>query len=337
LNLNYPLRRTAAVAAGALLGLAGVVALAGPASAHHPEISSKDVCVNEDGSWQVTWAVTNSEPDLAAEITAVNFTPQASTFTGITVGAELPRAGQGALTAVQKLDKSDTTADLSISAEWDRGYKIIPETRTGHATKSDEVCDAPPGDDNPGPNPSGSAPAPEPSNSTPADEPSTPADEPSTPADEPSTPNEPSTSPSTAPEPTEPEFFYQETCEKITVGITVPADWPEGDITVTFTTSAGDSKTIVGKVGETTTTEFPAVDGLKITATPKGYEGEGVTITYEAPADCDTSGGGGGDGDPELPLTGAAAGSIAGGAVLLLGVGAGLFFMARRRKVKFTA
>jgi LPXTG-motif cell wall-anchored protein len=338
LNLNYPLRRTAAVAAGALLGLAGVVALAGPASAHHTEISSEVSCVNEDGSWQVTWTVTNSEPDLVGKVTAVNFTPQASTFTGIAVGAELPRKGQGVLTAVQKLGESDTQANLSISAEWKRGYTTFPDTKFGQATKSDEACTTdtpPPGDDNPGPNPSGSVPAPEPSNSTPADEPSTPADEPSTPADEPSTPNEPSTSPSTAPEPTEPEFFYQETCEKITVGITVPADWPEGDITVTFTTSAGDSKTIVGKVGETTTTEFPAVDGLKITATPEGYEGEGVTITYEAPADCDSGGTGGGE--PELPLTGAAAGSIAGGAVLLLAVGAGLFVMARRRKVKFTA
>ncbi|GAA2671862.1 hypothetical protein [Actinoplanes palleronii] len=39
----------------------------------------------------------------------------------------------------------------------------------------------------------------------------------------------------------------------------------------------------------------------------------------------------------ELALTGAAGGSIAGGAVLLLIVGAGLFFMARRRKVNFKA
>jgi LPXTG-motif cell wall-anchored protein len=46
----------------------------------------------------------------------------------------------------------------------------------------------------------------------------------------------------------------------------------------------------------------------------------------------DTNGSGGG-----LPVTGAAAGTIAGAAALLLVVGAVLFVMSRRRKVKFTA
>ena len=59
---------------------------------------------------------------------------------------------------------------------------------------------------------------------------------------------------------------------------------------------------------------------------------ESTTIEYEQPEDCDNSGGGGG-----LPLTGAAAGSIAGGAGAMLAIGAVLFLMARRRKVKFTA
>lgn len=41
--------------------------------------------------------------------------------------------------------------------------------------------------------------------------------------------------------------------------------------------------------------------------------------------------------DEQLPITGAAAGSVAVGAVVLLLVGAGLFFLARRRKVNFKA
>ncbi|GIE84077.1 cell wall anchor protein [Actinoplanes regularis] len=41
--------------------------------------------------------------------------------------------------------------------------------------------------------------------------------------------------------------------------------------------------------------------------------------------------------EPSLPVTGAAAGSIAGIAVLLLGGGMAMFFIARRRKTKFTA
>ncbi|MEU4687805.1 hypothetical protein [Actinoplanes sp. NPDC023714] len=43
------------------------------------------------------------------------------------------------------------------------------------------------------------------------------------------------------------------------------------------------------------------------------------------------------DNDESLPVTGAAAGGIAGGAAVLVAVGAGLFFMARRRKLNFKA
>jgi len=325
-NLKSPLRRTATIAAGVLVGLTGVVALAGPASAHHPIIVGGTSCVNDDGTWQVTWQVTNSEDDLAGKITAVELTPAGSTLTGIAVGAELPIAGQGVLEGVQALGADDTVASIAVGAEWQRPNRTVTSSRkSDEVKKSDEKC-------NPTPptSPSPTPPSPAASESTPPapEEPSTPAStEPSTSASASTPPEEPTT---------EPEFVYEETCETITVGITVPADWPE-DITVVFKTSEGDSKTVVGKVGETTTVEFPAVDGMTITATPEGYEGEGVTITYEAPADCDTGGSGGSDDEPSLPLTGAAAGSIAGGAGALLAVGAGLFFMARRRKVKFTA
>jgi LPXTG-motif cell wall-anchored protein len=40
---------------------------------------------------------------------------------------------------------------------------------------------------------------------------------------------------------------------------------------------------------------------------------------------------------PSLPVTGAQTGLYAGGAMVLLGAGAGLFFVARRRRVKFEA
>ncbi|BBH64404.1 hypothetical protein ACTI_10890 [Actinoplanes sp. OR16] len=43
------------------------------------------------------------------------------------------------------------------------------------------------------------------------------------------------------------------------------------------------------------------------------------------------------DDEPSLPVTGAAAGGIAGGAAVLVAVGAGLFLMARRRKLNFKA
>ncbi|MET8152375.1 LPXTG cell wall anchor domain-containing protein [Actinoplanes sp. NPDC049668] len=324
MNLKFPLRRTAAVAAGALIGLTGVVALAGPASAHHPVIVGGTSCVNEDGTWQVEWKIVNSENDLAGTITNVELTPATTKIYGIGPETPLPILGQGSITAVQSsLQATDTAANIKVTAEWLRNGETVTSSRTSEVpvTKSDEVCKE---TTNPTPSPT-VTPSTTPS-ATPSATPST------TPSATPSATV--SEEPSTPPKPTkEPEFVYDETCDTVTVGITVPKDWHE-DITVDFVTSEGDSKTVVGKRGETTTVEFPAVDGMTITATPKGYEGEDATITYEQPEDC---GGSGGGEEPSLPLTGAAAGSIAGGAAVLLAVGAGLFFMARRRKVKFTA
>jgi LPXTG-motif cell wall-anchored protein len=49
-------------------------------------------------------------------------------------------------------------------------------------------------------------------------------------------------------------------------------------------------------------------------------------------------GGGGGDNEqPSLPVTGSSTGWVAGGAAVLLVAGVGLFFLARRRRVNFTA
>jgi LPXTG-motif cell wall-anchored protein len=42
-------------------------------------------------------------------------------------------------------------------------------------------------------------------------------------------------------------------------------------------------------------------------------------------------------GDAELPLTGAGAGLIAGGAGSLMALGAGLYLVARRRRIRFTS
>lgn len=324
--LKSPLRRTSAITAGALIGLAGVVAFAAPASAHHPIVDGVSSCVNQDGTWQVTWKVANSEYDLVGKVTDVVLTPADSTITGITAEAPLPVAGNGTLEGVQTLSAAAESASIAVTAEWQRDQLITATREAEHPVqKPTEKC-------HPTPNPSSSGP------STPTDEPSTPTDEPSTPSEEPSTPSEPTPSGSTSvpPAPTkEPEFVHDQDCDSLTVGITVPADWPE-DIEVTFKPSTGESKTVVGKRGETTTAEFPASKGLKIKATPKGYEDEAATITYKQPADCDSSGGGAGD-EPSLPLTGAAAGGIAAGAGVLLAAGVALFFVARRRKVKFTA
>jgi LPXTG-motif cell wall-anchored protein len=66
-----------------------------------------------------------------------------------------------------------------------------------------------------------------------------------------------------------------------------------------------------------------------------------------SPSPSPSSGGGGGGGGsptpsssstaPALPVTGAQTGLYAGSAMVLLGAGAGLFFVARRRRIKFEA
>jgi hypothetical protein len=75
------------------------------------------------------------------------------------------------------------------------------------------------------------------------------------------------------------------------------------------------------------------------------------TITYEQPENCSTDDGGEAAGDGSavggaaagsgdgggLPVTGAAAGAVAGIAAVLLTIGVVLFAVARRRQVKFTA
>jgi len=50
-------------------------------------------------------------------------------------------------------------------------------------------------------------------------------------------------------------------------------------------------------------------------------------VSYEKPADC----------APALPVTGANAGLLAGAALVLVSGGAGLYFVARRRRIRFAA
>jgi LPXTG-motif cell wall-anchored protein len=103
-----------------------------------------------------------------------------------------------------------------------------------------------------------------------------------------------------------------------------------GDSVKDVTVAPGKNEKIIFERGEDTfaTIEFPDLDVEPIKATL----GE---------VDCDNGGEGGGDGgdtdEPGLPVTGPVAGSIAGVAALLLIAGGVFFFIARRRKVTFTA
>ncbi|MEV6347294.1 hypothetical protein [Actinoplanes sp. NPDC051851] len=340
MNLSLStLRRTGSVVAGTALGLVGVVSSAMPALACHVVVQPQGgshgstSCVNPvDGSWVVNWEIKSSE-SYGGTVTRIDARPSEYTLsvTGLAVGDEIP-ANQSA-TVTQTLSGAASWAEINVSGTWQQGGNkqfggSKGDTKVSKPTKE---CDTGTPSGSPSPTPSetvSESPSATPSESTSA-----------TPSESVSTSATPSESVSTSPTPsqttttptdetpvTEPTFVYDTTCDTLTVGVEVPSDWDES-VTVTFAPSTGDTQTVTAAPGETKTVDFDASEGLTVTATPEGYEDEAATIAYEAPDGC----------DDELALTGAAAGSVAGGAAVLLIAGVGLFFMARRRKLRFTA
>lgn len=314
MNLSVKkLRRGITVIGGTFLGLGVAAAMATPALACHPAITAVSSCVNTDGSWQVTWAVTGSDRGIGGDITAVEISPADSTLTGIVVGADIPGAGRGhhALTGTQQLQDKDGLASISVTAHFVlNGQDIVAKKDSEWVKKPSRVCRTHP--------------------STP---PTTPATTPpTTPATTPPTTAPTSTPPSTPV--TEPQFVYDTTCTTFTVGVEVPKTW-EKDVTVTFTPSTGTAKTVTAKPGETKTVDFPASKGLTVKASPKDYPDESATIDYKAPADCTSAAPS--SSAPVLAVTGSSSAPLAGGAIALVLVGGGAFFLARRRKMKFTA
>jgi hypothetical protein len=160
-------------------------------------------------------------------------------------------------------------------------------------------------------------------------------------------------------------------CTNVTVTVTNPegnapakAEVTYGSETKTTTVAPGTSQLVTFPAGEATTAtvSYPEITGTKpvtipvkkgecstkspspspsktVSESPSPSPSESPSKSPSAPGETpeepvpSTPG----DEDPELALTGAAAGSVAGGAALLLIVGAGLFFMARRRKLNFKA
>ena len=342
------LRRVAAVAAGALIGLAGVATVASPAAAHN-SIVTGTACKLKSGDLRVDWMVANSEGDLAGKITSV-WTPSATAITGIAAGTVLPKSTDGALLGQQIVLKGKD-ATLKISAEWYRGKQHITNTATG-TVKAKGNCKEEP---TPKPTHSGSpspSASPAPSESvgpSPSEsvEPSLSASPAPSESVEPSpsesvepspTPNEPEPTPQpeepTGPlvpeEPNAPDFEVIFTCDALIVTADNPADGVEA--TIVFTTDKGETKKLELIPGKKTEVTFEAYEGLTITPSFEGEKGDPEdAVAWEKPAECDGGQGGG------LPVTGAAIGGIVGGAAVLLAAGAVLFVVARRRRVRFTA
>lgn len=125
--------RAVAVAASAFMGAAATLALASPASAHHPIVSGTAECDETTGEWVITWTVENSERDLEGTLKRVTTTPDMALST-ITVGATLPKKGQGVLTEQVRVGNDVTSASLSVMALWNRKGHIIKATRDATVT-----------------------------------------------------------------------------------------------------------------------------------------------------------------------------------------------------------
>ena len=128
--MEFPLRkpllfRTATVLAGAVLGLAGLTAFAGPASAHNADVKGAAECVN--GKNTVTWTITNDWQDtdgakvenlkLPAGETPVQVgNPDATLHEG-TVLLPATRDSASTVQFTQVVDQADS-ATLAFDAHW---------------------------------------------------------------------------------------------------------------------------------------------------------------------------------------------------------------------------
>jgi len=313
------LRRATALTAGALIGLASVAIVASPAMAHHPEPSGS-YCATPDGKVTVNWSVISSETDIDGTITKLESTVPGDITGELAVGATLKKQGDGPLTGTQTYTFEGDIPELklTVAARWERGKKRDKKVLTGERT----VVAQPSQDCGPTESPEPTPPAsPEPTETPAPSETPQPTDSP-----EPTPSASPTATPSTpAEEPEEPVFQLEETCDTMTFIVENPAKGIP--FTATLTTEKGVTKKLESVPGKTTSVSFDAYKGLKVTVKYDVVD-ETETIEYTQPEECGQGGG--------LPVTGPAAGAIAGGAAVLLAAGAVLFVMARRRRIRFT-
>ncbi|GIE83299.1 hypothetical protein Aph02nite_92490 [Actinoplanes philippinensis] len=300
-----PLRRVSALVAGSLIGLAGVAVFAAPAQAHHGVVGGSSSCDQVTGEWVVKWVVDTYGSQKGNQ---VKFTKVEKTSDTPIDGGEIVENGpwqqsNKQLTGTQRVAGSAKSAGLKLTILWNNEYSA---EASGSVPLEGECT--PPKQETPS-----TSPSPSPSESTPETE-------------------EP---PVSIPEEVPAKPIFEETCDTITIGVDNTDN--KTPFTVDYKTSKGETRKLVVEAGKKGSETFSANKGFKVDVTfTVEYKGkiysESGTIAWTEPKDCDDAGQGGG-----LPVTGAAAGGVAAGAAGLLAIGGALFFVARRRKVKFTA
>jgi LPXTG-motif cell wall-anchored protein len=350
-------RRVLAVAASAAVGLVGAVVLASPASAHHSEVSGVPVCDTETGEWVVTWTVTSVAPRgvPSYRLVDVQLTPEGSSVSNIVVteGPGFPHSTGTPLVGEQRLPGDAESASLGVQAKWSNRFEESElkwgEVRFGGPCEVEapppgpEVADVPTCEDitivvtNPADG--------EPVTVTVTTSTGEEVTEEVAPGAE-LTPTFPAAEGLTyqvtvdgdvlgegewqepadceEPEVVKVPIASRADCDTLTVEVTNPLE----DQAIEATLSDGDeTETLTIEAGETGEATFDAEEGTVVTVTIGDQSEE---IAWTEPDDCDGAGGG-------LPVTGASTGLVAGAALALLALGGGLFLVARRRRITFTA
>jgi LPXTG-motif cell wall-anchored protein len=352
-------RRVLAVAAGAVIGAIGALALASPASAHHSEVVGTPVCDTETGEWVVTWTINSFAPASAPQfkLIEVQVTPADSSVDGVAVteGDAFPHATGASLVGEQRLPGDAESASLAVRAQWSNGFEEA-DLRTGYVS-FDGPCDQP---TEPGPVEASDASTCEELTVTvtnPEDGVAVTVEVSASTEDEGAAeefdlaPGGSQTVRFPAAEGLTYEVVVDGTvvktggwedpgnCEEIEIpvsslpdcdSLTIEITNPLEDEAIEATVTSGDLvNTLTIAPGETGEVTIDAEEGTVATVEIVGGEAP-LEIPWEQPEGCDGGGGG-------LPVTGAPTGVVIGAALALLAVGGGLFLVARRRRITFTA
>jgi hypothetical protein len=117
-KLNSPLRRTATVLAGALIGLTGLTVAASPASAHDSKVRGSAVCDTATGTRVVTWTLTNDYP-ADATVSKLKSTPtDLEKADGDPVIPKAEDHHDGVLVLTQKVPGDAKEATISFTSLW---------------------------------------------------------------------------------------------------------------------------------------------------------------------------------------------------------------------------
>jgi LPXTG-motif cell wall-anchored protein len=125
-------------------------------------------------------------------------------------------------------------------------------------------------------------------------------------------------------------------CDSVTITV---QNSSEAVATVTFIPNTGNAVPVEVAGGGSATVEFPPSPGLSVDVQVGGESIVDPANPIEVSAEqmnaleCEEEGGGGGG----LPATGTSTLIVAAGALALLALGAGLYLIARRRRIRFTA